>query len=162
MFFSRVPTPTPPEGRKPGLSGLPLHLVDLSTHLADRLAPLLPEDVWGLVFKQNLARQCILNLYPPGQGISPHIDLAHRYADGIVGVSLLGATTMDFHHPTRGKKSVWLPNRSVYVLSGEARWEWTHGIEGRMEDWVEGEKVGRGVRVSVTFRWMKDGADVLS
>jgi alkylated DNA repair dioxygenase AlkB len=62
---------------------------------------------------------------------------------------------------------VYLPERTVYVLTGEARWEWSHGIEGRLEDKVRGkgeEEVEtrlRSTRVSVTFRWMRDGADVL-
>ncbi|KAI0273166.1 hypothetical protein BGY98DRAFT_999178 [Russula aff. rugulosa BPL654] len=34
------------------------------------------------------ARQAIINLYRPGEGISPHVDLLRRFGDGIVGVSL--------------------------------------------------------------------------
>jgi hypothetical protein len=63
---------------------------------------------------------------------------------------------------------VYLPERTVYALTGEARWEWGHEIEGREEDLVRGKGVDevetrlRSTRVSVTFRWMKDGADVLA
>ena len=64
----------------------------------------------------------------------------------------------------------YLPARSVYVLTGEVRWEWEHGIDGRMEDVVLVEDelgdrqktVLRETRVSVTFRWLQDGGDVLS
>lgn len=162
MFFG-TPTSSLTSSATSGIrTGIPAHLLDLSTHLSQLLSGLLPPDTWDLVFEQNLARQCILNLYPPGQGISSHIDLPHRYADGIVGVSILGGTVMDFTHPTNGSYSLYLPPRSVYVLSGEARWEWAHGIQGRVEDVVDGETIGRGVRVSATFRWMKEGADVLS
>jgi hypothetical protein len=71
-----------------------------------------------------------------------------------------------------GGYEVWLPSRSVLVLTGEARYEWTHGIARRVRDKVEVEEDGeddgggwrwleRGVRVSVTFRWLLPGADVV-
>lgn len=134
-----------------------------------------------------LARQIILNLYTPSDtpnsffpssaihsasrlGITPHIDLPHRYADGIVGVSLGWGegVVMDFERDVprgesekgdevdrsgrsgdvvmeRGKgdsngekeedtHSIWIPNNSVYILSGPARWEWKHGIAEREYD----------------------------
>ncbi|ORY30991.1 hypothetical protein BCR39DRAFT_100177 [Naematelia encephala] len=153
-----------------GLSAFPSHLERLLTTLNDLVASRVPLEV----FEQPLARQAILNLYPPGNGISPHIDLPHRYADGILGVSLCGGCVIDFSKEReqaskRGDEaySVYLPPRSVYVLTGEARWQWAHGIEGRTHDIVlddQGVKqtVQRGLRVSVTFRWMKEGGEVLS
>lgn len=149
----------PPESSTP--AALPKHLDDLLHTLSEQLRDRLPPDVHHTVFSQPLARQAILNLYPPGQGITPHIDLPHRYADGILGVSLIGGTVMDFSHPTKGTRSVYLPVRSVYVLSGEARWDWTHGITGRDRDVVDGVTILRDLRVSVTFRWMKEGGDML-
>lgn len=129
------------------------------------LGSLLPVDITDTLFEQPLARQVILNLYPPGQGISSHIDLPNRYADGIIGVSLLGGCVMAFRRGDE-RYGICLPERTVYVMTGEARWEWSHGIEGRMEDVVEGQRGVetklRGTRVSMTFRWMRDGADVLS
>lgn len=74
--------------------------------------------------------------------------------------------------PTAGKAQrsdsvdVYMPPRTVYVLSGEARCDWAHSIPGRSFDLVEdnGGQVTllRETRVSVTFRWMKKGADELS
>jgi alkylated DNA repair dioxygenase AlkB len=143
-------------------STLPLHLDSLLGSVSSLLHDHLPGDVHQTVFSQSLARQAILNLYPPGQGITPHIDLPNRYADGILGISLIGGTVMDFTHEKHGRHSVYLPSRSVYVLSGEARWDWKHGIEGRDRDVVDGVTILRDIRVSVTFRWMKQGGDVLS
>ncbi|KAF9907995.1 hypothetical protein EC991_010343 [Linnemannia zychae] len=40
--------------------------------------------------------QSIMNLYFPGNGIKPHVDLA-RFEDGIVIISLLSAINMDFY-----------------------------------------------------------------
>ena len=63
---------------------------------------------------------------------------------------------------------MFLPHGSVYVMSEEARYGWTHGIDGRTEDWVQdraGSTTGRWVmrskRVSITFRWLLPGADVV-
>ena len=131
------------------------------------------------------ARQAIVNLYHPGEGISPHVDLLNRFGDGIVGVSLGSGTSMRFARAQtpRGKgdverdgaggddgdyHEVWLPLRSVLVLTGEARYEWMHGIFPRMRDKVEDVVGGdewqwqeRGVRVSVTFRWLLPGAEIV-
>jgi hypothetical protein len=147
----------------PRTSTLPDPCSSLFSHLSDLLRPILPFPAYQTVFNQDLGRQAILNLYAPGQGISPHTDLPDRYADGILGVSICGGATMRFAHPQHGTTvDVYLAPRSVYVMVGEARWEWTHGIEGKVEDEVEGRTVLRDVRVSATFRWMKPGADVLS
>lgn len=63
--------------------------------------------------------------------------------------------------------AVYLPPRSVYVLSGEARWGWAHGIAERLEDVVDDGGGGvrtlpRSLRVSVTFRWLLEEGAVLS
>ena len=169
MLFSRPGTDT----------SVPTHLTALLVHLRHILAPLLPDQIHHTVFDQSLARQMILNLYPPGAGISPHVDLPGRYADGILGISLTGGCVMTFtpshtgeSHNCEGdgldeRHDLYLPPRTVYVLTHEARWDWAHGIEGREEDVVldrEGreETLLREVRVSVTFRWMKEGADLLA
>ena len=158
---------------RPSSHSLPPYLLTLLDHLEDLLRPLLAPQVQEIIFHQPLARQVILNLYPPGSGISPHIDLSNRYADGILGVSLIGGAVMHFIRSASRKGQrydAYLPARSVYVLTGEVRWEWEHGIDGRMEDVVLVEDelgdrqktVLRETRVSVTFRWLQDGGDVLS
>jgi alkylated DNA repair dioxygenase AlkB len=155
MLFTR-PSPHP--------SSLPPYLLELQSDVRTLLMPLLPQADFITALDQPLARQIILNLYPPGEGISPHIDLPNRYADGIIGVSISGGTTMAFQNG--GKRyDAYMPERTVYVMTGEARWEWSHGIMGRISDEVETndgvETRLRSTRVSVTFRWMKAGAEVL-
>lgn len=108
----------------------------------------------------------ILNTYRPGEGISSHVDLVGRYADGIVGVCLEGGAVMRFKHVNADQAhDVWLPARTVYVMCGQARWEWEHGIDGREEDVVDfngsTRTIARTQRTSVTMRWMKRGADQL-
>jgi 2-oxoglutarate-Fe(II)-dependent oxygenase superfamily protein len=153
--------------------------------------PTLPRETHAMLFPSAphvpRARQAIINLYRPGEGIAPHVDLLRRFGDGIVGVSLGGGgVAMRFARAeTRetstggdgggdgGEYEVWLPSRSVLVLAGEARYEWTHGITPCLRDKVEviagageGDASGwqwleRGIRVSVTFRWLLPGADVV-
>lgn len=172
--------------------------------------------------RRRRQRQSILNLYPPGTGITPHVDLPARYGDGIVGVCLgsgvgvrfvevdlygqghgdgdgdgdgeglwgdaeeeeeedgdEGDSEDDTHNdaddqnsaepaleheeprspppPSKSSKpnstnlrknkkkkrktrprsyEVYLPKGTIYILTGEARWSWMHGIEARGEDLV--------------------------
>lgn len=178
----------------------PPFLCALLEAISELLLPALPRDIHGLLFSsvydqqqgqqegeqgtQRRARQAIINLYRPGEGIAPHIDLLNRFGDGIVGVSLGGGMAMRFERAQEGAGAesegqvgppyeVWLPPRSVLVLAGEARYEWTHGIAPRTRDRVEVEDAGRsgsgsgwqwqerGVRVSVTFRWLLPGAEIV-
>ena len=85
---------------------------------------------------------------------------------------------MDFRHPDGRKIPVFLQSRSLLLMSGEARYLWTHGIAARQFDEVHSEMPGidsaccqisqpsqscqsrsttstilpRGIRTSLTFR----------
>ena len=50
------------------------------------------------------------------------------------------------------KIPVWLAPKSLVVLSGEARYEWLHGIPARISDVWDEQKHDRERRVSLTFR----------
>jgi len=172
-------------------SAFPPFLNELLVATSGLLAqhPTLPRETHAMLFPSAphvpRARQAIINLYRPGEGIAPHVDLLRRFGDGIVGVSLGdGGVAMRFARAETRETStsedgdgdeyeVWLPSRSVLVLAGEARYEWTHGIAPCLRDKVEviagageGDASGwqwleRGIRVSVTFRWLLPGADVV-
>ncbi|TFK28975.1 hypothetical protein FA15DRAFT_611119 [Coprinopsis marcescibilis] len=222
MLFGRFRSFEPADGSRGSLaetpSGLPSILLSLLDTLKETLRPRLPEATFHLLFPEipTQARQAIINLYYPGEGITPHVDLLGRYADGIIGVSFGSGCAMRFDqaHPdspcstdtaapaeaggiagandhddindgTKEKASpsrydLYLPERSILVMSKDARYKWTHGIEKRTRDrvltrndddtipdssadnckpaeqWLE-----RGTRLSITFRWMLDGADVV-
>lgn len=85
--------------------------------------------------------QCIVNNYYSGQTISKHID-AKIFGKVIGCFSLKSEATMKF---TRGDKHINLkvsPN-SLYIMSDEARYKWTH----------EMTKLGKDKRrISITFR----------
>ncbi|KAJ7147322.1 hypothetical protein C8R46DRAFT_1180222 [Mycena filopes] len=137
-------------------SGLPPILLELLATMSVLLQPSLPPEIHTLLFPRTPthARQAILNLYHPGEGITPHVDLLKRFGDGIVGISLGSSCT-----------KLFLPERSMIVLSGDARYAWTHGIEKRTSDIVADADafrlVERGVRLSITFRWLLPSEDVV-
>ncbi|KAI1318941.1 hypothetical protein EDD11_005375 [Mortierella claussenii] len=142
--------------------------------------------VW--THRQPLFDQSIMNLYYPGNGIKPHVDLA-RFEDGIVIISLLAAINMDFYparvpmsadDPPEGRPpldiqssidptshthqqrkpsfTVRLQPGSIISMQGPARYAWEHGIQETTQDEVKGELIQRKIRVSVTLRKMRTGA----
>ena len=97
--------------------------------------------------------QAIVNEYMPGQGISPHVDCEPCFGSSIASISLESALVMDFKNIAGGtKSSVMLPSRSLVVLEGPSRYEWTHAIAGRKSDTFNHQKWNRRRRVSITFR----------
>lgn len=200
-------------------SSLPCILVDLLATLSVLLRPHIPDEIHTLLFPSTptQARQVILNLYTPGEGISAHVDLLRRFGDGIIGVSLGSGCVMRFTKVPEGNQgcmremgartsvldddssstpqassdrgeeederdvyNLYLPERSILVLSSDARYKWTHGIEKRKSDFVsyactptspspsppkpphsKGCWIDRGVRLSITFRWLLPGADIV-
>ena len=182
-------------------AGLPNIFLGLLETLSTLLKPLLPPQTYDLLFPANptRARQAIINLYQPGEGITPHIDLLGRYGDGIIGVSFSSSCVMRFDRAEPGTQSdyegmpefqnkrtrwdLYLPERSIIVLSREARYNWTHGIDKKKRDFVslhtdepdpnslnsssssvqasDGTWIDRGTRLSITFRWLLPGADVV-
>jgi hypothetical protein len=50
------------------------------------------------------------------------------------------------------KKHVWLPPRSLLIMTGDARYHWSHSIASRQQDMVFGRLSQRDYRLSFTFR----------
>ncbi|KAG9017673.1 hypothetical protein FRB90_000318 [Tulasnella sp. 427] len=177
-----VSTSEPVSEPEPNSSSLPAFLVDLLSVLSDVLRPHIPNSTYDLLFpsaagegKRKPARQAILNLYRPGEGITPHVDLLKRFGDGIIIVSLGSGTVMRLARvggAEEEKVDLRLEPRSILVLEKDARYKWTHGIPARKGDWVENDMilsedddrafwVERGVRVSITLRWLLPGAEIV-
>ncbi|KAK0443920.1 uncharacterized protein EV420DRAFT_1631407 [Desarmillaria tabescens] len=140
-------------------SGLPPLLTSLLDVLSDLLRPTLPPEIHSLLFPTvpTRARQAIINRYDPGEGIT-----APSLAVGVSCSSRLDSKD----------QAVWSvpPERSIIVMSGDARYNWTHGIEKKTADYVQspdmsaadrGRWVERTMRVSITFRWLLPGAEVV-
>ncbi|KAI9229080.1 MAG: hypothetical protein DHS80DRAFT_30150 [Piptocephalis tieghemiana] len=150
----------------PRYAALALKSMDLSQ--CEFLQDALDQEDWELIREGQYFTQTILNGYLPGQGIRPHVDLA-RFGHVILGISLgsgcnmnftpvnssaVGQTGYDMIGPeTQG--ITWtqrLEPGDVYIMTGEARWKWMHGIPECMVDPVEDDQVARGTRISITLR----------
>lgn len=91
--------------------------------------------------------QLIINEYTKNQGITKHTDCVPCFMDGIFTITLINHGTMTFR---RGEEShdVLLNRRSVAILTGESRYNWTHEIATNKNKHFSTEKP----RVSITFR----------
>ncbi|KAI3933733.1 hypothetical protein MKW92_044134 [Papaver armeniacum] len=129
----------------------------------------------------DILDQLTVNEYPPGVGLSPHIDTHSAFEGLIFSLSLAGPCIMEFRRYPQGswrppsgsrvedkevydncstflRRSLFLPPRSMLLLSGEARYAWHHYIPHHKVDIVKGETVRRGARrVSFTFRKVRNG-----
>lgn len=170
-----------------GSNGLPPFFHSILDELARLLRHEIPRETYDLLFpsKQLKSRQIIINKYLCGEGITPHVDLLKRFDDGIIGLSLGSGTVMSFEkedsisemNVLEGSETgdqadagdrwdLYLPPGSVIVLSKEARYQWTHGIEKRTHDYVDIPlkgilKLKRGTRWSITFRWLLPDAHIV-
>lgn len=104
--------------------------------------------------------QVIVNEYREKQGIAKHFD-APTFEEHVAMVSLHEEWPMVFRRGGTGKRGTdgyyeqLLATRSVAILSGSARWHWTHEIPKRKK--LPGSKTDRGRRVSLTFRRVRVG-----
>lgn len=97
--------------------------------------------------------QAIVNEYQSGQGIAAHVDCEPCFSDTIASLSLLSTCEMRFEdRRNREQGAQILEPRSVLVLKGPARFEWTHAIPARKSDVIDGRRVARTRRLSLTFR----------
>jgi alkylated DNA repair dioxygenase AlkB len=114
-------------------------LPDWLLRLRDHIAPLAGLD-------PSLAVQALLIRYDPGAGIGWHRDRP-QFGE-VLGLSLGAPCTLRLRRRTeRGflRHALQLPPRSLYLLSGGARWEWEHSIA----------PIGE-TRWSVTFRTLRE------
>lgn len=98
--------------------------------------------------------QMIINEYTPGQGISDHVDCEPCFEDTIISVSLGSSCIMNFkkRYDKEEKQELMLEPRSLFIIKGDARYEWTHGISAREKDKWKDKLIPRTTRISLTFR----------
>lgn len=120
-------------------------LPDWLNEFADRLWK---EEIFG-----TKPDQVIINEYLPGQGIAAHVDCEPCFGDTVASLSLSSPCVMDFSSLRSGDAlSIYLEPQSLLVLKDQARFVWKHGIPARKSDLIEGQRIVRGRRVSLTFR----------
>ncbi|XP_010478904.1 PREDICTED: alkylated DNA repair protein alkB homolog 8 [Camelina sativa] len=119
--------------------------------------------------------QLTVNEYPSGVGLSPHIDTHSAFEDCIFSLSLAGPCIMEFRRYSVStwkastadaeklgdssciKKALYLPPRSMLLLSGEARYAWNHYIPHHKIDKVKDKVIRRSPRrVSFTIRKVRN------
>lgn len=102
--------------------------------------------------------QIIINKYEPGQGIAAHRDHNPIFGDSIATISLGSGIMMDFepyreYKKTLDKKlSVYLKPGDILVFAGDARLKYSHEIKKKKSDIVDGVRIPRDTRISITFR----------
>jgi alkylated DNA repair dioxygenase AlkB len=103
--------------------------------------------------------QIIINEYKPGEGIAAHADDPKLFGDTVVSISLGSGAIMNFNpiNDPKNMKDIYLETGSAVFLTQDARYTWQHSIAKRKTDTLEGKKVARGTRVSITFRYKKPG-----
>ncbi|KAK1372438.1 alkylated DNA repair protein alkB-like [Heracleum sosnowskyi] len=125
--------------------------------------------------------QLTVNEYPPGVGLSPHIDTHSAFEGSIFSLSLAGPCIMEFRKYTDIdwiskstsldkevensdssssflRRAIYLPPRSILLLSGEARYAWHHYIPHHKVDLVNDSVIRRASRrVSFTIRKVRKG-----
>jgi len=142
--------------------------IDPETPLEEKIPDLckvVAESAYEAGLVSELPDQLTVNKYLPGQGIPPHTDTHDCCTETILSLSLGSGVTMEFRGPKGEQVPVWLPPRSLLVMSGESRYCWSHGITprhcdtvphsvlGHLEHGLEGlTLVHRDTRVSLTFR----------
>ncbi|XP_050705600.1 alkylated DNA repair protein alkB homolog 8-like isoform X2 [Eriocheir sinensis] len=155
--------------------------VDKGRPLAQGLPPAIDYLLWRIVERgcmPSVPDQLTINRYLPGQGIPPHVDTHSSFTDELLSLSLGGGVNMDFRYiggsggngNGEGSKDkpphyvVYLPSRSLCVMTGPARYEWSHGICPRMTDVVASRNSATGLqllprreRISFTFRKIRQG-----
>ncbi|XP_038627713.1 alpha-ketoglutarate-dependent dioxygenase alkB homolog 7, mitochondrial [Tachyglossus aculeatus] len=91
--------------------------------------------------------------------IKPHVDSVKFCGSTIAGLSLLSASVMrlvDSRDPQQWLELLLEP-RSLYILRGPARYDFSHQILRDQESFFAGRKVPRGRRISVICRSLPEG-----
>ncbi|QHQ33917.1 alpha-ketoglutarate-dependent dioxygenase AlkB [Algicella marina] len=102
---------------------------------------------------EEVADKVVVNGYAPGQGIGAHVDDTASCGGEIAIVSLGSLVEMVFAEVAGERKAAQLLEpRSLLMLSGAARYDWSHAISARRSDPVAGMRMARQWRVSLTFR----------
>ena len=126
-----------------------------------------PFDSWvsilGTWLDQNnilkSADQCIVNEYTKDQKIGKHVDRSDIFGDKIVSISLGGDTNFIFRNlSTKESVELFIPRRSILIMTGDSRYNWSHEIPKRLTVNHDGHQIRKNDdyrRISMTYRKTK-------
>lgn len=98
---------------------------------------------------KDLSDQLIINEFLSGQGISHHTDHEKYFGSIILCISVGCKTNIEFiNKETNCKKIINVDIGSLYIMSGDSRYKWTHGIIKDLKNSNKKEKP----RYSLTYR----------
>ena len=95
--------------------------------------------------------------YKAGSGIPSHVD-REIFQEVGVGLTLQSSRVMEFTRPKRPLARVLLLPGALYVMSGEARYKWQHGVPFEPVDRFQGRDFARTDGMSASWRCMVPGA----
>ena len=142
----------PAHADDPAVFGQAIWILSLGQPLSMEFAPLVSEAPKVTVNRETSTKTAT-NLAAATEATEetvPSADLETAF-----GVVNLGKSTQGRVRDPLRSISVWLPSRSLLVMTGPARYDWTHGIAQRKTDLVDGEVRARGTRTSLTFRHVR-------
>lgn len=126
------------------------------------LAEKIPDNYCFLLDRLELStgirfNQMTINEYLPGQGIDAHYDHKTRFGNYIAGLTLGSGCNLIFEKINCKDISdntiiKYLSPRSLYLMKDELRYDWMHKIQKVFYDYVDGKKIKRSTRWSLTFR----------
>jgi hypothetical protein len=126
--------------------GFPDAILDV-VHIAQNLIeyPMIPD-------------YCLCLSYPVGSQFSAHFDSRYRWGIYIVGVNLGAPCVLSMSSPGKDTKKITLPRRSIYMLSGDARYVYKHAISkiNKCDSELANKSWNpEGIRRSLTLRCTK-------
>jgi len=97
----------------------------------------------------------VLDIHEDGE-MKPHID-SIKFSGGLIaGLSLLSPCVFELHHQqSPARVNLLLEPGSFYIMRGDARYEWAHGIS-KSDVAFKGRTVKRTRRLSLIMRDFKD------
>lgn len=110
-----------------GLPGFSAALVQEMRAQVEELVGFVPVEVCNLEYQPER-----------GAAIAPHMDNSWIWGDRLVTLNLLSHSTLTFstaqdhmssHTPLTRQVEVYMPRRSLIVVSGNARYQWQHSIQ---------------------------------
>lgn len=141
-------------GYNKGDYGLTLHKLDPIPQITNEMVSRIQQKLIDLHLTNQTINQLTVNNYNPSSSIDAHFDHKTRFGDVIVGVSLGSGCLMHFknYHNKNNYFSHYLKPRSLYIMFGDLRYNWTHQIKPATHDCVDGLMIPRSNRISLTFR----------
>jgi len=99
--------------------------------------------------------QVVIDEYMPGQALPLHIENISLFNEKIIILSLGSDVFMQFITDSRNIHSIFVPRRSITILTGDARWYWKHGVPSHMSEldskaWKKIQPLD--TRMTITFR----------